>query len=68
MGSCKVSFWSITNNTGNPVDQSKLIANTRCKARESVITGFEFAPDCMTKWSDFFKPVAYRSDAKAQQL
>jgi len=50
--------------TENPVNQSKLEANTRsrCKARENVCErvtiGFGFTSDWMTKWREIFKPIA----------
>ena len=57
----------------NPVNQSKLEANTcsRCKARENeherVMIGFAFTSDWSRKKLEFFKPITKRSNAKPKQ-
>ena len=60
----KLSHWPITWHKVNPVNQSKLEANT-CSWREArenvcerVTFGFCFTPDWLTKWREFFKPIA----------
>ena len=53
----------VTKDTNNPVNQSKLEANTcsRREARENVcervMIGFGFASDWVKKWRDLFKPI-----------
>ena len=63
----------MTKDTGHPVNQSKLEANTcsRQIARENecarVTIGFGFTSDWLRKWREFFKPITERSNAKPKQ-
>ncbi len=59
--------------TDNPVNQSKLEANTcswheaQENVRERVTIGFGFTPDWLRKWCEIFKPITKRSKAKPTQ-
>ena len=70
----KLSLWLIfTKDTGNPVNQSTLEANTsswhkaRENAREKVAIGFGFTSDWLRKWRELFKQITERSNAKLKQ-
>ncbi len=60
----------MTKDTGNPVNQSKLEANTcswhegRENVHERVTIGFGFSSDWLRKWRKIFKPITKRSNAK----
>ena len=70
----KKSFWSITKDTDNPVNQSKVEANT-CSLREArensyepITVGVGFTSDWLTKWREFlFKPITKRTNVKPKQ-
>ncbi len=59
--------------TDNPVNQSKLEANTcswqeaRENVRERVTIGFGFSSDWFRKWREIFKPITKRRNAKPKQ-
>ena len=38
------------------------------KTRMQVIVGFGFTSDWMTKWREYFKPIAKRSNAKQKHM
>ncbi len=61
----------ITNDIDNPVNQSKLEANTcnRHEARENVrerVT-IGFSSDWLRKWREILKPITERSNSKPKQ-
>ena len=64
----------ITELADNPMNQSKLEANTcnrrqaRENAYEQVMIGFGFASDWLRKWRKIFYPITKRSNAKPMQL
>ncbi len=63
----------MTNDTDNPVNQSKLEANTcswheaRENVRERVTIGFGFTSDWLRMWREIFEPITKRSNAKLKQ-
>ena len=65
---------AITTDANNPMDQSKLEANTcsRRQARENVgeqiTVGFGFTSDWSKKWREIFQSITKCSNAKPKQL